>query len=238
MGNDDYSLSGFLGRATGFDAGAIAQGDTHSRGGIYAKFRLPKLRDLTLYQEILGEDHEPGGLRFLPFKAVSFQGGFYLPRVTADGRTDLRLEYALIESNYSTHFDSLYWTNQNDLMGDPLGPNASEFDLQAGHWFRNLTKASADLFLTQRAPKQAENVPWPEAFYGTDLAAERSIGLAFDLLTIPESPALRADVLSFGKGHFAVEYVDHLNFGPSYSIRGVVSMTIGLKPRWDGLVWQ
>ncbi len=124
--NDFYSPLGFLGRATAFSTGSVSAGNTHQRGGVYLRFFIPSLRNVQVYQEIVGNDNltaevSPVG-RFLPFLSVSYQGGFYLPRLTADGRTDLRFEYALLEPNDQQHSDSLYWTYNGWLMGDGLGP--------------------------------------------------------------------------------------------------------------------
>ncbi|MGH8322760.1 MAG: capsule assembly Wzi family protein, partial [Steroidobacteraceae bacterium] len=75
--NNNYSTTGFIGRATGFATGSASSGNTNSRGGIYLKFYFPKLRNLEVYQEILGDDNlsgeVPGIGRFLPFLAVSYQ---------------------------------------------------------------------------------------------------------------------------------------------------------------------
>jgi hypothetical protein len=243
-GNDNYTALGFLGRATGLSTGNAQVANTHSEAGVYLKFRLPKLRDSQVYVETLGVDNltnevKPIG-RLLPFLSVSYQAGYYLPRLTADGRNDFRFEFVILEPNYEFHSDPLYYTFNNHILGDALGPNASEVDLQFGHWFRNLTKGSVDFFVTDRAPKLAGNILVPSAFYGppSSLSHERGFGVAFDLLTIPESPRLRSDVLTFGKTRFAFEYMQHPNFAPVNSLEGLVSITIGIKPTWEPLVWK
>src|SRR5271155_3952829 len=70
--------------------------------------------------------------RFLPFAAPSFKGGVDIPRVTADGLTTAHFEYSLLSQRYSFHSDSLYWTYENRLMGDPIGPNGTSYELQIG----------------------------------------------------------------------------------------------------------
>jgi hypothetical protein len=175
----------------------------------------------------------------LPILSVSYQGGYYLPRLTEDGRTDFRFEWEINEPNHETHSDALYWAYSDRLMEDPLGPNASQIDFQVGHWFPNLTKGSGDLFFTDRAPKVSGNTFVPAQYYGppSTLHHERSVGMAFDLLTIPQNPRLRADVLAFGRTHLALEYCEHMNFGPPGTFRAVASITIGIKPNWDGWSW-
>jgi hypothetical protein len=256
--NDFYGLSGFFGRATGFDTGSPSVGQTHSRGGIWLRIRFPKLRGLLVYQEMLGVDNltsqVPGIGRFLPFVAVSYQGGFYLPYLTRDGRTDLRFEYTILEPNYASHGDSLYWTNNSYMMGDPLGPNASEIDLAVGRWLRNDLKLTSDLFVTDRAPTIGTNSPYPASLYGPNLVKERSAGVAFDVLKIPAEisktiPALatapipfvgRVSVPALGSAHARVsfEYVDHLNYGNASSFRTMLSLSIGLQPTHDTYTWH
>ncbi len=242
-GNSNYGFSGFIGRATGINTGSASSGNTNTQAGIYLKFRFPRLRDSVLWVQTLGEDNFTNELRpiggILPILSISYQGGYYLPRLTQDGRTDLRFEWKIIEPNYSTHSDSLYWSYSDHLMDDPLGPNASEIDLQIGRWFSNLTKASGDVFFTDRAPKVSGNQFVPAQFYGppSTLHHERSAGMAFDLLTIPQSSWLRKDVLAFGRSRLALEYCEHMNFAPGGTWRAVVSVSIGLQPNWDGWSW-
>jgi hypothetical protein len=242
-GNSNYSLAGFFGRATGFSTGSAAAGNTHSQAGVYLKFRFPLLRDSVLYVETLGQDNlsaevSPiGGA--LPFLSVSYQGGYYLPRLTKDGRSDFRFEWKILEPNYESHEDSLYFAYSDRLMDDPLGPNASEIDFQPGHWFSNLTKGSLDLFFSDRAPKLSGNTFVPARYFGpsSTLHHERSVGLAFDLLTIPQNSRLRTDMLAFGRMHLALEYCEHMNFGPPGAYRAVASISIGITPNWDGWSW-
>ncbi len=256
--NDSYSLAGFFGRATGFNTGSPTSGQTNSRGGIWLKIRFPKLRGLLVYQEILGEDNltnEVQGIgRFLPFLAVSYQGGFYLPYLTNDGRTDLRFEYTILEPNYSNHGDSLYWTYNPYLMGDPLGPNASEIDLALGRWFRNDLKLTGELFITDRAATWGSNTPYPASLYGSNLVKERSGGVAFDALQIPVEvgntiPGLatvpipflgRVSIPGLGSAHAQVslEYVDHLNYGNVASFRTMLSISLGLQPTHNAFTWH
>jgi hypothetical protein len=244
--NDNYSFSGFVGRATGFDTGSPTSGNTNSRGGIYLKFYFPSMRNFQVYQEILGEDNltkELTGIgRFLPFLAVSYQGGFYLPRLTADGLTDLRFEYAILEPNYSVHSDSLFWTYNSRLMGDGLGPNASEVDLAVGRWLgdQNLWNLALDAFFTVRAPGwgQAPNT-YPASIYGANLTKERAQGVAFNLMRT-DAPTHR-----YGKGllaglavQIAIENVHALNYNSANnSVRLLVSLTASLSSDFS-LKWR
>lgn len=242
-GNSNYGLAGFVGRASGFDTGSATVGNTHSEAGVFLRFRFPRLRNSVLYVQMLGGDNFSRELRpiggALPILSVSYQGGYYLPRLTEDGRTDLRFEFEINEPNHETHSDALYWAYSDRLMEDPLGPNASEIDLQVGRWLPNLTKASLDLFFNDRAPKVGGNIFVPAQFYGAaaTLHHEHAAGAAFDLLTIPQRYGFRSDVLAYGRMRFAIQYCDHMNFAPAPAYRGLASFTIGLQPNWDGWSW-
>jgi hypothetical protein len=240
-GNSNYGLSGFLGRATGFDTGSSSAGNTHSEAGVFLRFRFPRLRNSVLYVETLAGDNFSRELApiggALPILSVSYQGGFYLPRLTADGRTDLRFEFEINEPNHETHADSLYWAYSDRLMEDPLGPNASQINFQIGRWMSNLTKASGDLFFTDRAPKASGNTFVDGYGPPATLHHERSAGFALDVLSIPQFAQLRSDVLAYGRTRLAIEYCDHMNFAPPGAYRALVSLTIGVKPNWDSLSW-
>jgi hypothetical protein len=244
--NDNYSFSGFIGRATGFETGNPTSGNTNSRGGIYLKLYFPSMRNLQVYQEILGEDNltkEVTGIgRFLPFLAVSYQGGLYLPRLTADGLTDLRFEYAILEPNYSIHSDSLYWTYDNRLMADGLGPNASEVDLAVSRWLGdlNLWNLALDAFFTVRAPGwgQAPNT-YPASIYGTNLTKERAEGVAFNLMRMDAPVHRYGDGLLAGlAAQIVVENVHALNYNSANnSIRLLISFTASLSSDFT-LKWR
>ncbi|MBE3602909.1 hypothetical protein IMX07_04645 [bacterium] len=240
--NNNYNFMGFLGRASALATGNPVGANTNSRAGIYLKFYFPSLRNLEVYQEILGEDNLTKELppigRFLPFLAVSYQGGFYLPRLTRDGMTDLRFEYALLEPNYSTHGDSLYWTYESQLMGDAMGPNATEVDIQAGRWLDLRDKLSADVFYTEQAPGYATAVAYPYEFYPYPLGKEHSGGVAFDFLRLP-APMRKLDGgLATLRARGAVEYVRALNYqAGASSVRFLLMCSLSFTPGWTGWTW-
>jgi hypothetical protein len=214
--------------------GNASQGNTNSRGGIFLEIYFPSLRDTQVYQEMLGEDNLTAEARpiggALPFLAVSYQGGVYVPRLTADGLTDARFEYAILEPNYSIHSDSLYWAYKSRLMADPLGPDSSEIDLAFGRWINYQYKASLDLLYTERAPR----------FHEVDVSKERSGGFAIDILQIPTS----IDIQNFSavgslKVRAACEYVHDMNWqrGTS-SLRTMVLISGSLWPTWASWIWH
>ena len=248
--NDHYNSAGFLGRFTGIATGSPVQGQTKSRGGVFFKFHIPKLRGLQVYQEIVGSDNLafeiPTIGHYLPFLSVAYQGGFYLPRLTEDGLTDLRFEYALIPGAYSIQSGkSLYFTYDNQLFGDAIGPNASQVDVQIGRWFGLRYKVSMDMFYTEQAPNLKEGdshffFPPDSQYYPyAPLGKEHSGGVAFDVLRLAE--VVRGSSMSTtidGKGRLALEYVHGMNYGGPDSFRALVSVSIGIAPGWKSLELQ
>ena len=253
-GNDHYTPTGFLGRYTGIATGNPAYGNTKSRGGIFFKFHIPKLRGLQLYLEVLGSDNltfeVPTFGHYLPFLSVAYQGGFYLPRLTADGLTDLRFEFALIPGAYSVqNGNSLYFTYQDQLFGDPLGPNSSQVDLQVGRWFGLLYKADLDLFYTEEAPNLSEGssrffFPAKSAFYPYPLTKEHSFGMAFDL-SLPMPVRTASPWLDLMRGligthaKVAIEYADGLNYQPrAHSVRTMIMLSGTIDNVLPGWNWR
>jgi hypothetical protein len=190
---------------------------------------------------MLGEDNltteVPGIGRFLPFLAVSYQGGFYLPRLTRDGRTDLRFEYAILEPNYSIHPTSLFWAYDGGLMGDPLGPNATEVDLAVGRWLgdqKNLEKLALDMFYTERAPGFGGGAHYPTTIYGLGLSKEHSGGMSFDLMALPHGAFHEA--LTAAHARVALEYVNAANYNQAHeSVRLMLMLSGSLS--MDRLKW-
>jgi Capsule assembly protein Wzi len=253
--NDHYNFSGFTGRFTGIATGKPAQGNTKSRGGIFFKFRFPKLRNLELYQEILGSDNltyeVPTLGHYMPFLSVAYEGGFYLPRLTADGLTDLRFEYTLLPGSYAVqNGNSLYFTYENQLLGDPLGPNVSEVDLQIGRWFGLRYKADVDFFYTEQAPNLSEGstrfyFPADSVFYPYALTKEHSFGVTFDLVSLPVPVATMRPWLATMRGligehaKVAVEYADSINYQPrAHSLRTMILLSGTMDNVLQGWNWR
>lgn len=255
-GNDHYDFTGFLGRFTGIATGRPANGNTKSRGGLFLKFRIPWLRNTQFYQELLGSDNlayeVPTIGHYLPFLSVAYQGGFYVPRLTADGLTDLRFEYTLTPGSYSVQSgNSLYFTYENEFLGDPIGPDASQVDLQFGRWFELRYKVDIDFFYTEEAPNLSEGsarfyYPANSSYYPySPLTKEHSFGAALSFLSLPEpaakmGPALaRLQALISGHAKVAIEYADSLNYQPrAHSIRAMVMFSGTLDNALPGWEWR
>ena len=233
--NDNYSAMGFIGRATGFATGNPKGANTNSRVGAYAKLIIPRVRNTQLYAEILGEDfYQPFGGSIgikTPFKAPSYTFGVYAPRLTADGLTDIGAEYTLLDRVYSAHEDSLYWTSQNELMGDPLGPGAWRVNAEVGRWLNHQTKGSAEFFFERRSL-----IPSFVKMAGPGGSNESSFGGALSFLRLPFKIRSLEGSLGEVKAAVSVQYVEHVNYSTHNSVRSMVQLSFGLAP--SGLSFQ
>ena len=232
--NDNYSVPGFIGRATGFATGNPTGANTNSRAGAYAKLTVRQLRRTQLYAEILGEDfYQPFGRNppiKTPFKSPSYTFGVYTPRLTADGLTDAGAEYTLLDKNYETHDDSLYWTYQNGLMADPLGPAAWRVNAQVGRWINYQNKVSVEFFLERRSlfplfAKTGDN--------------ENGLGGALDLLSLPFQIHQLGGALGEVHGRVAAEYVQSPNYvTAAHTVRLLFFFSGSLQPNWWSWAWR
>jgi hypothetical protein len=235
-GNDHYGLGGFLGRATGFSTGDARVGNTHSEGGFTTKFYFPSLRNAYLYLDVVGSDNlsseVPAIGRALPFAAVSYQGGIFVPRVTADGLTTARLEFLDTSQRYGFHSDSLYWAYKDRLMGNPVGANAFQIHLTVGRWLSKSLKLDVDYFHTERDPELSSQ--------GGN--TEFSNGMSLMLMRLPQpAPAflgIHNKLLGISL-YVAGESVRNLNTIPgSNTFRIAVQLSFSLSSIAPPIKWQ
>lgn len=247
--NDHYNNLGFLGRLSGIATGLASEGNTKTRAGAFLKFNFPSLRNLQVYQEIEGSDNlafeVPTLGHYMPFLNVAYQGGIYLPRLTKDGLTDLRFEYAIMPPGYGIEaLSSIYFTYNDALLGDPMGPNASQVDLQFGRWINLRYKAGVDFFYTTRSPGIYEGnfrlfFPANSPYYPYGpLTKERGGGVAFDLLGLPQVMRFAHGARLEGKARLAFEYVNQMNYGGPSSLRTLALLSLGFAPDPDSLTWR
>ena len=226
-GNDFYNFAGFLGRATGIATGTPSAGNTHTQAGFTTKFYFPSLRNSYLYLDVLGGDNLTAEVpvigHALPFAAVSYQGGIFVPRVTADGLTTARLEFLDSSQRYDFHDDSLYWAYQNRLMNNPVGPNAFQINLAVGRWLAKSVKLDVDYFHTERDPEISQQ--------GGD--TEFSNGFSVTLTRLPQPAPLflhTRDLLGMSL-YVAGESIKNLDTVPGAStFRMAVQLSFSLSP--------
>ncbi len=238
-GNNNYNALGFLGRATGFDTGNPTGANTNSRFGMFTKFYIPQLRYTQFYGEILGEDYfQPFGNKLplkTPFKGPSYDAGIYCPEVTKDARTTFGIEWILTDREYSTHNDSLYWTYNQSLMGNALGPGAWNFNVDAGRWITKAAKLDLSLFYTYRVPPSFTQVSTIAGFANKN---ETSWGFAFDFLHLPVEMTRFADTLGEVRARTGLEYVSDINYSTHDSVRALLQLSLGLTPSWPSFTWH
>lgn len=101
--------------------------------GFDFRFRVPPARGLEIYGEWIADDMDKRRLGSIFKEDSGYVAGVYLPRVTNDGRVDLRLEYHRTGIRFYRHsqFTSGYVLNSN-IIGDNLGPDGN-----AGYFWVN-----------------------------------------------------------------------------------------------------
>lgn len=101
--------------------------------GFDFRFRVPPARGLEIYGEWVADDMDRRRLGSIFKEDSGYVAGAYLPRVTGDGRVDLRLEYHRTGIRFYRHnqFTSGYALNSN-IIGDNLGPDGN-----AGYFWVN-----------------------------------------------------------------------------------------------------
>ena len=116
-------LRGFVGGTNNDNSNSIA--------GLELRFRIPCLRNTEVYGEFSGED----AASFWPI-VESYVTGFYVPRLTNDGKNDLRFEYflgnAILYTSGTFQEGYLY---HDQPIGHSQGGAAQEFFFRYSHWF-------------------------------------------------------------------------------------------------------
>ncbi len=111
--------------------GGTNNDNSNSLGGLELRFRIPCLRNTEIYGEFSGED----AASFWPI-VESYVAGFYIPRLTASGRDDLRFEYffgnAILYTNGTFPEGYIY---HDQPIGHSQGGAAEEFFFRYSHWF-------------------------------------------------------------------------------------------------------
>ncbi|MDO8526996.1 MAG: capsule assembly Wzi family protein [Deltaproteobacteria bacterium] len=126
-GGPQSSLSGRVADLFGF-VGVLANHDPNISdrvGGADFLIRIPSLRALEFYYEIMFEDTQSISHWDTMFTDYAIQQfGFFLPRLNVDGTQTLRLEGAYSGFRVYRHFQyTSGWTNNRRIMGSELGPD-------------------------------------------------------------------------------------------------------------------
>ena len=120
--------------------------NSNSLAGLELRFRLPWLRNSEIFGEFSGED----AAAFWPF-VESYLAGFYIPRLSAGGRDDLRFEY--FSGNKILYVNGTFPQGYN-YKGLPVGHSQGgatrEFFLRYSHWFSAGNTLALECFRTTR----------------------------------------------------------------------------------------
>lgn len=126
--------------------GGTTADNSNSVAGCELRYRMPWLRDSELYGEFSGED----AADFWPI-VESYVAGFYLPRLTADGRDDLRFEYFL--GNQILYTNGTFpegYLHYGLPVGHSQGGATQEFFLRYSHWFSARNNLALEGYRTSR----------------------------------------------------------------------------------------
>ena len=127
--------------------------NSNGLAGIELRYRIPWLRNTELYGEFSGEDTA----LFWPI-VESYVAGFYLPRLTDDGRNDFRFEFFQGNQILYTHgtFPNGY-IYKNMPIGHSQGGATQDFFSRYSHWFSARNNLALEYIYTNRG--MADRIP-------------------------------------------------------------------------------
>lgn len=161
--------------------GGSEENRSNSIAGIDLRFRVPQLRNAEIYGEYVGED----SASFWPF-VESYLFGIYLPRLTASGRDDLRVECLWAHQILYTDYKFPAGYTFNDMTpGHSQGGGTRELFLRYSHWFEARNTLAAEYFYTERghvgrvAGQAVEEKHALRGFYNMALANDVDLGVMY-----------------------------------------------------------
>jgi hypothetical protein len=127
--------------------------------GIDLRFRIPWLRNTEIYGDYSGSD----SALFWPF-VESYVAGFFVPRLTASGKDDLRFEFFYGNPKLYTDFKFPAGFVYHDMpFGDSQSGATVEFFTRYSHWFSVRDNLAVEFFHTERGNEGRVNVVDPSA---------------------------------------------------------------------------
>ena len=126
--------------------GGTSADNSNGLAGFELRYRIPWLRNTELYGEFSGEDTAA----FWPI-VESYVAGFYIPRLTAGGRDDLRFEYfrgnRILYTNGTFPAGYIY---KGMPIGHSQGGATEDFFARYSHWFSARNSLALEYFYTLR----------------------------------------------------------------------------------------
>lgn len=126
--------------------GGTGADNSNGLAGFEARYRIPWLRNTELYGEFSGEDTAS----FWPI-VESYLAGFYIPRLTADGRNDLRFEF--FQGNQILYTNGTFpggYIYKGLPVGHSQGGATQDFFIRYSHWFSTRNNLALEYFYTNR----------------------------------------------------------------------------------------
>ena len=126
--------------------GGTSADNSNGMAGFEARYRMPWLRNTEVYGEFSGEDTA----LFWPI-VESYVAGFYVPRLTNDGRNDFRFEFFQGNQILYTHgtFPEGY-IYKGQPIGHSQGGATQDFFCRGSHWFGVRNNLALEYIYTNR----------------------------------------------------------------------------------------
>ena len=129
--------------------GGTSSDNSKANAGFEARYRIPWLRNTELYGEFSGCD----AALFWPI-VESYVAGFFIPRLTDEGRDDFRFEFfqgnqILYTDDTGSEFPEGYLYHGLPL-GDSQGGATQDFFTRYSHWFSTRNNLALEFFYTNR----------------------------------------------------------------------------------------
>jgi hypothetical protein len=168
------SLRGLIGGTSADNSNGLA--------GFEARYRIPWLRNSEIYGEFSGEDTA----LFWPI-VESYVAGFYIPRLTEDGRNDFRFEFFQGNQILYTGMFPAGYIYKDMPIGHSQGGATQDFFFRASHWFSVRNNLALEYIYTNRGMvsrvpgqsierKHAGRIFWSLPVYG-DIDAQIGYGI-------------------------------------------------------------
>lgn len=157
--------------------------NSNGLAGFEARYRVPWLRNTEFYGEFSGEDTAA----FWPI-VESYVAGFFIPRLTAEGRDDFRFEF--FQGNQILYTHSTFpqgYIHKGMPVGHSQGGATQDFFTRYSHWFGARNNLALEYIYTNRGMvsrlpgqaierKHAGRISWTLPLHG-DLDARVLYGI-------------------------------------------------------------
>ena len=126
--------------------GGTSADNSNGLAGFELRYRIPWLRNTELYGEFSGEDTAG----FWPI-VESYVAGFYIPRLTVDGKNDFRFEF--FQGNRILYTNGTFpegYIYKGLPIGHSQGGAVQDFFARYSHWFSPRNSVAMEYFNTSR----------------------------------------------------------------------------------------